>query len=94
MTRKVTRDTHFWTLCHGCHGQLFCVLSRGRMIILAVSREGILLKLGAKLSYCVTGVTGYVFLACHGQEKGSRVIFFRTLSRVKIRVSRGKKNTD
>ena len=76
VTRKVTRDTHFWTLCHGCHGQLFCVLSRGRMIILAVSRGRILIKLGVKLRCCVTGVTGYIFSTCHGQEKVSRVTFF------------------
>ena len=63
------------------------------MIILAVSREGILLKLGAKLSYCVTGVTGYVFLACHGQEKVSRVTFFERCHGLKFVCHGEKKNT-
>ena len=92
MTPKVTRDAHFWTLCHGCHGQLFCVLSRGKMLILAVSRGGILLKLGVKLTCCVTGVTGYVFSACHGQEKVSRVTFFERCHGLKI-ACHGEKNT-
>ena len=62
------------------------------MLILAVSRGGILLKLGVKLTCCVTGVTGYVFSACYGQEKVSRVTFFERCHGLKI-ACHGKKKT-
>ena len=61
------------------------------MIILAVSRVRILIKIGEKLSCCITDVTGYIFTGCHGQEKESRVTFFKRCHGLKFACHEEKK---